>query len=856
MSVSIIQRPQGHVLSTTENIAIVTDDYGGVYALFTKANHGLTTGNFIYVDSNIETYNGFKYVQVINTNSFRVKVYALADPAEYIQDTSVSYYLSTQTHGWSCVHLPIVYRLSNNRYPVNSIDAIRTVNTLANSGGYARITLSGSLGTFEELAFVKISNAPDSDLDGVYQIIDKISTSDVVLSLTSTVTNAELLGASIQLYYSNYNINVRIYAGLNASHQWASQKPYELAATIQLIPDANNEVKFSVSEILKSYINTRNNLQLPTLPNNIDFFTQFYIEVSESFDEANGYSVSTFLDSFTSDQGNFEGVAVNAKLPFKNIHSGYLSDYIMTNATAKFLTLFTLPVLFGCSDDMPDCYSDISILKDTDSNLVLKKEYLDASGVTQVTEIENITGEKGLYRLPISANCTYKSLELNIVSWILSGSDLPDYAWSSIAYGNGLFVAVSSDGTVMSSVDGVTWVERTAASANQWNAVTFGNGLFVAVSGTGTGDRVMTSANGVDWTSQSSAADNNWSSVTFGNGLFVAVASSGTGNRVMTSPDGETWTIQSSAEDNDWSDVVYGNGLFVAVASSGTGNRVMTSPDGENWTIQSSAADVSWSSIDYGNGLFVAVSRNNSDKTMTSTDGINWTARDIQTGRWSEITFGNGVFVTVQVVGSATTAISKDGINWFYIDVPPSIISSQFTALAFGDGTFVAVSNIIGTGVSYAITLGGLSKTFTIDCGCSNQEMRLSWLNYLGGFDYWNFLAEKEHSIDVIETGETKSNIFPNWPDSYGEHADSIRKQTHRDSRKQVLVRSQYLTLDEIEAIKFIRTSPLVQIVNSRKDRRTVIVDSDSFTVFSETDKLYSIQFTISYTDDIPSQRI
>jgi hypothetical protein len=121
------------------------------------------------------------------------------------------------------------------------------------------------------------------------------------------------------------------------------------------------------------------------------------------------------------------------------------------------------------------------------------------------------------------------------------------------------------------------WTSRNASAENEWSSVTYGNGLFVAVALSGTGNRVMTSPDGITWTARTSAADNFWYSVTYGNGLFVAVASSGTGNRVMTSPDGITWTARTSAADNSWRSVTYGKGLFVAVASSGTGNRVMTS---------------------------------------------------------------------------------------------------------------------------------------------------------------------------------------------------------------------------------------------------------------------------------------
>jgi hypothetical protein len=224
--------------------------------------------------------------------------------------------------------------------------------------------------------------------------------------------------------------------------------------------------------------------------------------------------------------------------------------------------------------------------------------------------------------------------------------------WYSVAYGNGLFVAVANNGTnrVMTSPDGVTWIARSAAGANQWQSVTYGNGLFVAVSSTGT-NRVMTSPDGVTWIARSAAEANEWRSVTYGNGLFVAVSDDGT-NRVMTSPDGVTWIARSAAEANEWRSVTYGNGLFVAVSITGT-NQVMTSPDGVTWIARSAAEANAWQSVTYGNGLFVAVSYTGTNRVMTSPDGMTWIVRSAtEANPWLSVTYGNGLFVAVSTTGT------------------------------------------------------------------------------------------------------------------------------------------------------------------------------------------------------------
>ncbi|NCN12136.1 hypothetical protein GW937_02325, partial [Candidatus Kaiserbacteria bacterium] len=89
------------------------------------------------------------------------------------------------------------------------------------------------------------------------------------------------------------------------------------------------------------------------------------------------------------------------------------------------------------------------------------------------------------------------------------------------------------------SPDGITWTSRNVPAAKWWSSVTYGNGLFVAVndnnSATGA---VMTSPDGITWTSRNVPAAKQWTSVTYGNGLFVAVNDnySATG-AVMTSHD-------------------------------------------------------------------------------------------------------------------------------------------------------------------------------------------------------------------------------------------------------------------------------------------------------------------------------
>src|ERR1035441_7213856 len=71
--------------------------------------------------------------------------------------------------------------------------------------------------------------------------------------------------------------------------------------------------------------------------------------------------------------------------------------------------------------------------------------------------------------------------------------------WSSVAYGNGVFVAVANDPSAVAatSPDGITWTVRTLPSSQWWASVTYGKGVFVAVAQSSA--VAATSPNGIKW---------------------------------------------------------------------------------------------------------------------------------------------------------------------------------------------------------------------------------------------------------------------------------------------------------------------------------------------------------------------
>lgn len=356
MSLILLSRPIGHRLNITDIDAQIIDDGTGDALVYTTIAHGLSDGDYVYIESNLDSYNGFKYVDQIAYDSFKIKNSEDGDFVEFVQGADISYRASVLNHGWQAVHTPIVYELESDLWPNNVAEEAYNPNTIvsqADSNGNTLLNLINAISpTPVELNFIELVGT--GDLAGPYQILEVINPWQIVINLAYDAANS-FTGYQVVNYYNNYAINVNVWAGLDSGHRWAANKPYELAATLKFIPDSEGKIKFSISDILKGYITTRNNLTLDTLPNNLDFHVSFYIAYFESYDQSDGTDITTFEGETTTD--TFEGHAVNSMMPFKSLNMGHMSDYVNEDTfLARWLTLFDRPMA------VVDRFFDISFL--------------------------------------------------------------------------------------------------------------------------------------------------------------------------------------------------------------------------------------------------------------------------------------------------------------------------------------------------------------------------------------------------------------------------------------------------------------------------------------------------------------
>jgi len=296
-----------------------------------------------------------------------------------------------------------MYKLTSTAWPTNSIDTARTVNTFSNDNGYTKLTLSGAVQTgISVLEWVKVTV---NGVSGVYQIYQVFSDSQITIDLEY---DGGTTFGTCQYYYANYFASVRVYGGLRSGHAYDGTKPMTLLTTINAVPDASNIVTLNINEILKSDIDILgNDLTQASMPNDIESFTEFYIEFAESYDvSVDGYTLTTYTGTYTSDSANY-AIASNSKLPFKNGYAGAMTQYFGTGQ--KFLTLFSSPNVFE------GYYYDIHFLRNTPNTFTQLRRRLYSGTTLLGTSYDTIeSNDEGVYRLQIQKSSTEDSILIDL----------------------------------------------------------------------------------------------------------------------------------------------------------------------------------------------------------------------------------------------------------------------------------------------------------------------------------------------------------------------------------------------------------------------------------------------------------
>lgn len=272
--------------------------------------------------------------------------------------------------------------------------------------------------------------------------------------------------------------------------------------------------------------------------------------------------------------------------------------------------------------------------------------------------------------------------------------DLGSAALSDIVFGDNGFVAVGSQGTIITSGTGDSWEKRVSGTGQHLTDVIHAGSNYVAA---GSGGALIHSSDGQTWTPANLGVTLWLGPLAYGSNRFVLLTRSPGNGFYWTADDGINWRIRFSeplSTFGGFSSMAFGNGRFVAGGAQGA---VAVSGDGIGW--QRAVLSPPYEESVIGQVVFDGerfLGRSFDDGLLASADGVNWTT--LNTSRFSAIGHGDGNLVAVRGVSTnswgdvfSLIGASPDGAAWR--TVAPFLFQENRRSLtfAYGAGRFVGV---------------------------------------------------------------------------------------------------------------------------------------------------------------------
>jgi hypothetical protein len=355
-----------------------------------------------------------------------------------------------------------------------------------------------------------------------------------------------------------------------------------------------------------------------------------------------------------------------------------------------------------------------------------------------------------------------------------------------VTYANGVFAAVTNQGNLLTSTDGLTWSSQSIDKGVWLDSVAYGNGTWVVVGDKGA---MLESADLKTWVTVTPATNNKLNCVLYNGNVFIAVGDSGT---IITSQDALTWKVQSVpagvtgslrgityspsynvtpycilvAGDNGTLLAGYYDGSGFISASSGTSQNLeaalfpmagqsppfLTVVVGVNGTIINDGYGTEW--VAGSGGTWASAGSANTSSNLRS------------------LVFGSGYFVAAGDQGTILT--SMDGKSWtqrFSGDSPSTISSASLLGAAYsptlqrfvvtGTGGTILVSNSTPTVLGNVSTRGFVSSNeifiggFVIEGASPRTVLIRADGPTLGAFSVPNSLPDP-----VLTVYDSKGNVI------------------------------------------------------------------------------------------------
>lgn len=803
----------------------------------------------------------------------------------YVNNPPEAYDVSYYNSQWVSAHLPIQYKISNTKFPENQEDSLDNICTVTNLNGFAQISLCGTYETYVEQEYVKVSGT--NVYDGVYQILSVVNSTTFVINAvyTSSATG------TFQRYYNSYHNLVKVYAGIPSYHQYASEKPMELIATIKVVPDSDNLSIVDVAGLVKSKINMDNDLNQISDPNDLNAWAGFYIEYAESYDVSDGIDNTQFISSYTQDKLD-DCIETNV------IQNGSFTTDLngWTNGGSGSFWVYNTnkaQVTRGGNDKSTTLYQEVTLLQ----------------GVEYIIRVDwtNVEGNNIDIRLHVADNTSLSPQYTiyNESTKATAGSVYYKYTPNKTYYVFGFSVKMYGSSAQVITFDNLS---ATVSDCKYYGFAFNGVKQFQDYLGGNFGDYVQNYNSNVFENKFLSDFD---SPIWFNGKTFDlgAIVPQSTFNNTVDNSlyyqikeytEGGGYLATQDERLQSKGDGVYRLPISDLTLNANTDNFTIqlyhlpsnklqdcaggtfeytSNPAGDppsdwgvtKWDIASFQRSVTYAR----NGSYSAIMVFNATylegtsllwDTVSSIEVIPNATYVIEgyvlNGGMASAYYG-GVLRVIAAGGAGIVSneevqyvfSSETGV-WNYFKTVVNVGANSSIILRFGvdfDGGVLGGGQLHFDDISIRGPYESLSevKTINVDNSCTKQDIYLTWMNPLGGWNYYNFKAEKDYSVTIDRPSVITRDILSNWDDAF------INSETEDDyislnAREEVTVRSQFMSLSEIQAVAGIRTSIRVQQIKDNGKKVTVLVDKKSFKIYSDGDKLYSIEFSITY----PRKRI
>ena len=322
----------------------------------------------------------------------------------------------------------------------------------------------------------------------------------------------------------------------------------------------------------------------------------------------------------------------------------------------------------------------------------------------------------GVGQLLVCYNGELKSIigntlaDLVVTTMIPSGADgmlgvvplISGEGLSGVAYGAGKFVGIANpydNSEVLTSLDGINWTNQGSIDvyslpSEKFNGVAFGNGVFV----TSYGGTVFTSSDGISWIERS---DDGIDRVKFVNDTFISRGATGSFSTFSfyTSSNGVSWTLRTATHGFGSGSVLICDVCFFLgryyflVEKSGAGKRIVHTADFVSWT----SYPVTIPNNSYS--LAVAGNRMVHSGAGYSEDGTVWNASSGLNATYlveHDALSLNGVLVVIAYepgYGNNQASYRSDDFGSTWTKYKQYYSDDWFGRMAVGDNKIVAVSD-------------------------------------------------------------------------------------------------------------------------------------------------------------------